>query len=283
MGFSWQRSLPKVHFYSLENWFKHYSRKHSQSNLKNGLVYLFADEFTNYNDVEIGKKTILLLNELGYGIKIPKNLSSGRSFISKGMLVQAKEIANQNILILQEIIQSDTPLIGIEPSAILSFRDEIPNLVDEKLRDIANQIKPNCLLIDEFIAKEIKAKRITKDLFTKEEKSILLHGHCHQKAIAGLSTTRICLSFPENYLVELMPTGCCGMAGSFGYEKEKFDLSNKIANLVLFPKILESNGTKIIASNGTSCRHQIKDGIEYEAFHTAEILYEALLNKKIQL
>lgn len=282
MGFSWKRSLPIVHFKSLEKWFLQHSKKYSQANFKNGFVYLFVDEFTNYNDVEIGKKTILLLNELGYGIKIPKNLNSGRSFISKGMLLEAKKIANQNITILQEIIHSEAPLIGIEPSALLSFRDEIPNLVDEELRDIANQVKPNCLLIDEFIAKEIKANRIKKEAFTLTEKNILLHGHCHQKAIAGLSSTRICLSFPENYHVELMPTGCCGMAGSFGYESEKFDLSNKIANLVLFPKILEAKGTKIVASNGTSCRHQIKDGIEHDAFHTAEILYDALLNKTIQ-
>lgn len=282
MGFSWKRSLPIVHFKSLEKWFLQHSKKYSQANFKNGFVYLFVDEFTNYNDVEIGKKTILLLNELGYGIKIPKNLNSGRSFISKGMLLEAKKIANQNITILQEIIHSKAPLIGIEPSALLSFRDEIPNLVDEELRDIANQVKPNCLLIDEFIAKEIKANRIKKEAFTLTEKNILLHGHCHQKAIAGLSSTRICLSFPENYHVELMPTGCCGMAGSFGYESEKFDLSNKIANLVLFPKILEAKGTKIVASNGTSCRHQIKDGIEHDAFHTAEILYDALLNKTIQ-
>ena len=283
MGFAWQRSLPKVHFTSLVEWFSRYIKKQPQSQFKNGFVYLFADEFTNLNDVSIGKKTILLLNELGYGIQIPKNLSSARSYISKGMLAEAKEIANKNILLLQEIINSESPLIGIEPSALLSFRDEFPNLVDEDLRDIANKIKPNCLLIDEFLAREIKAKKIHKEQFSQEEKSILLHGHCHQKAIAGLSTTRICLSFPENYQVELMPTGCCGMAGSFGYESKKFDLSNKIANLVLFPKILEAKGTKTVASNGTSCRHQIKDGIEHDAFHTAEIMYDALINKTITL
>lgn len=282
LGFAWQRSLPRVHFTSVENWFDKYVKKHNQENFTNGFVYVFVDEFTNYNDVEIGKKTILLLNELGYGVRIPRDIISGRSYISKGMLAEAKELANQNISILQDIINHETPLIGIEPSALLSFRDEIPVLVDDELKPAALKIKPNCLLLDEFLANEIKGKKITSAQFTSMEMKILLHGHCHQKAIAGLTSTRIALSLPENYQVELMPTGCCGMAGSFGYEKNKFDLSNKIANLVLFPKILEAKGTKTVASNGTSCRHQIKDGIEHNSYHTAEILYDALLNKKFQ-
>jgi FAD/FMN-containing dehydrogenase/Fe-S oxidoreductase len=280
MGFAWQRSLPKVSLISLESWFNKYAKTFKQENFPNGYVYLFADEFTNYNDVHIGKKTILLLNELGYGVKIPKNIISGRSYISKGMLAEAKKFANQNVITLHKLISENTPLIGIEPSALLSFRDEIPNLVDEDLKLLADELKPNCLLLDEFISNEFKRKKITKDQFTADERKILLHGHCHQKAIAGITCTRIALTIPSNYQVELMPTGCCGMAGSFGYEKKNFEVSNKIGNLVLFPKILKAKESIIVASNGTSCRHQIKDGIEHESFHTAEILYDALINKK---
>ncbi len=281
MGFAWKRSLPKVHFTSLIQWFQTYTKKIDQDKFPNGSVFLLADEFSNYNDVTIGQKTILLLNELGYGVKIPQNVISGRSFISKGMLKEAQKIANDNVLFLKDLIHEGAPLIGIEPSAILTFRDEIPNLVNPELREEADRIKPFCLLLDEFIAQEIKRKAILKSQFTLESKKIMLHGHCHQKAIAGLTCTRIALTLPSNYEVELIPSGCCGMAGSFGYEKKNYNFSMQIANLVLFPKILASKGSKTVACNGTSCRHQISDGIEHDSFHTAEILYDALLQKNI--
>lgn len=282
MGFSWNRSIPEVHFTSLESWFKRYSKRINQSEFKHGQVYLFADEFTNYNDVELGKKTILLLNELGYGIEIPTQIISGRSYISKGLLAIAQKLANTNVQKLAPIVTEEKPLIGIEPSALLSFRDEIPSLVSADLREQANALKKNCLLIDEFLAQEIKAKRIAKDAFTAMNQKIVLHGHCHQKSIAGLSSTRQVLSFPENYEVELLPTGCCGMAGSFGYEKKHYELSQQIAKLVLFPRLLSTKNSTIIASNGTSCRHQIKDGIDKEGFHLAEIMYNALAQKTIK-
>ncbi|MFM1934400.1 MAG: hypothetical protein RL360_1281 [Bacteroidota bacterium] len=276
MGFAIERSLPAVQFTSLETWFKRYAKKNPQQGLKNGLVYLFADEFTNHNEVPLGQKTIKLLNRLGYGVEIPTDIISGRSYISKGMLVEAKALANSNVEKLQAIISPDQPLIGIEPSALLTFRDEIPALVDADKRVQAEALKPNCLLIDEFIAREFKAGKISIDDFHGKQQKILLHGHCHQKSIAGLTATRIALSIPSQYEVELLPTGCCGMAGSFGYEKKHYKLSQQIANLVLFPRLLNKPIKSLIASNGTSCRHQIKDGIEQEGLHTAEILYNAL-------
>jgi Fe-S oxidoreductase len=276
MGFAIERSLPAVQFTSLETWFKRYAKKNPQQGLKNGLVYLFADEFTNHNEVPLGQKTIKLLNRLGYGVEIPSDIISGRSFISKGMLVEAKALANSNVEKLQALISADQPLIGIEPSALLTFRDEIPALIDADKRAQAEALKPNCLLIDEFIAREFKAGKISVDDFHGKQQKILLHGHCHQKSIAGLTATRIALSIPSQYEVELLPTGCCGMAGSFGYEKKHYKLSQQIANLVLFPRLLNKPIKSIIASNGTSCRHQIKDGIEQEGLHTAEILYNAL-------
>jgi FAD/FMN-containing dehydrogenase/Fe-S oxidoreductase len=276
MGFAIERSLPAVQFTSLETWFKRYAKKNPQQGLKNGLVYLFADEFTNHNEVPLGQKTIKLLNRLGYGVEIPTDIISGRSFISKGMLVEAKALANSNVEKLQALISADQPLIGIEPSALLTFRDEIPALVDADKRAQAEALKPNCLLIDEFIAREFKEGNISADDFHGKQQKILLHGHCHQKSIAGLTATRIALSIPSQYEVELLPTGCCGMAGSFGYEKKHYKLSQQIANLVLFPRLLNKPIKSIIASNGTSCRHQIKDGIEQEGLHTAEILYNAL-------
>jgi Fe-S oxidoreductase len=219
---------------------------------------------------------------LGYGVEIPTQIISGRSYISKGMLAVAQKLANINVQKLAPLVTKNKPLIGIEPSALLSFRDEIPNLVDEDLRSEANRLKENCFLIDEFLAHEIKAKRISKDSFTTDNQKIVLHGHCHQKSIVGLSSTRQVLSFPENYEVELLPTGCCGMAGSFGYEKQHYDLSQQIAKLVLFPRLLATKSSTIIASNGTSCRHQIKDGIDKEGLHLSEIMYNALAQKTIK-
>ena len=276
MGFAIERSIPAVQFTSLETWFKRYAKKNPQQGLQNGFVYLFADEFTNHNEVSLGQKTIKLLNKLGYGVEIPTGIISGRSYISKGMLMEAKTLANTNVEKLHSLITSEHPLIGIEPSALLTFRDEIPSLVDVDKREKADVIKPNCLLIDEFIAREFKAGKISRDAFHGNQQKILLHGHCHQKSIAGLTATRIALTIPSQYEVELLPTGCCGMAGSFGYEKKHYKLSQQIANLVLFPRLLNKPIKSIIASNGTSCRHQIKDGIEQTGFHTAEILYNAL-------
>jgi Fe-S oxidoreductase len=281
MGFSWNRSIPEVYFTSLESWYTRYSKRINQDNFSKGFVYLFADEFTNYNEVGLGKKTILLLNELGYGVKIPKQIISGRTYISKGMLVFAKKLAQINVNQLHDIISKAHPFIGIEPSAILSFRDEIPQLVDEDQRELALKLKENCLLLDEFLMAEIKANRINKTQFTDKAEKVTLHGHCHQKSIAGISSTRQVLSFPTNYEVELLPTGCCGMAGSFGYEKKHYNLSQQIANLVLYPRIIDTKSKTIIAMNGTSCRHQIKDGIDREGFHTAEIMYKALVKKTI--
>jgi Fe-S oxidoreductase len=282
MGFSWNRSIPEVHFTSLESWFKKYTKKNPQDAFEKGFVYLFADEFTNYNEVELGKKTVLLLNELGYGVKIPSQIISGRSYISKGMLAFAKKLAQTNVSLLHEKISAEHPFIGIEPSAILSFRDEIPQLVEENQRADALKLKENCLLIDEFLLREIKAGRIDKAAFTDKSEKIVLHGHCHQKSIAGISSTRQVLAFPANYEVELLPTGCCGMAGSFGYEKKHYPLSQQIAKLVLYPRLLASKRNTIIAMNGTSCRHQIKDGIDKEGFHTAEIMYQALAQKTLK-
>jgi FAD/FMN-containing dehydrogenase/Fe-S oxidoreductase len=276
MGFSIDRSLPTVQFTSLEKWFERYTSKKPQNAFKNGFVHLLADEFTNHNEVPLGQKTIQLLNALGYGVIIPKGIVTGRSFISKGMLIEAKALANANVEQLGDLISKEHPLIGIEPSAILTFRDEIPSLVDADKRVQAEKLKPNCLLIDEFIAREFKAGKISADTFHEKQQKILLHGHCHQKSIAGLTSTRIALSIPAQYEVELLPTGCCGMAGSFGYEKKHYKVSQQIANLVLFPRLLNKPIKSIIASNGTSCRHQIKDGIEQTGYHTAEILYNAL-------
>ncbi len=168
-------------------------------------------------------------------------------------------------------------MVGIEPSAILTFRDEYLDLADDEQFEAAKRLSSNVYLVDEFITKEISKGNITREQFTSEKKTIKLHGHCQQKAWGALSASVQMLSIPENYTVEIIPSGCCGMAGSFGYEKEHYDISMQIGELVLFPAIRKLNSDVIVAAPGTSCRHQVKDGTGIKALHPVEILYNALI------
>jgi Fe-S oxidoreductase len=240
-------------------------------------VYLFNDEFTNFNESDMGIKAILLLTKLGYEVKIPVHKESGRTFLSKGLVRTSKKIATENVNLLKDLISDETPLLGIEPSAILAFRDEYPELVEKDLQPAAEKLGKHALLFEEFIAAEIEKGNITEDQFTSEEKQILLHGHCQQKAVASTEPTKKMLSLPKNYSVKEIPSGCCGMAGSFGYEKEHYDLSMKIGEMVLFPAVRAAEEKVIISAPGTSCRHQIKDGTGKNAKHPVEVLYEALI------
>jgi len=272
-GFAEQRSMPKLHKTTLIDWY----HKHKKQSVSSKKVYLFCDEFTNYNDTETGIKAILLLERLGYDVMIPKHIESGRTWLSKGLVRQAKKIANENIRLLRTLITEETPLVGIEPSAILTFRDEYIDLADDDQFDMAKALSKNVYLLDEFIAKEIDRGHIRNDQFTTEKKFIQLHGHCQQKALSSVSLSAKILSLPVNYRVETIPSGCCGMAGSFGYEKEHYELSMKIAELVLLPALRNQPAETIVAAPGTSCRHQIKDALGRKALHPAEILFDALL------
>jgi len=272
LGFAPQRQLPFINKITLKKWHKKYSEKNKYPKR----VYLLADEFTNYNDSHIGVKAIKLLNKLGYQVLIPDIFESGRTYISKGLLNTARRIANRNIDILSEIISENIPLIGIEPSAILSFRDEYPVLVMEEKRDKAISLAKHCMLFDEFFNREVDLGNITRDKFTSEIRSLKLHGHCQQKAVASTKSTIAMLSFPENYNVVEIPSGCCGMAGAFGFEKEHFELSMKVGELVLFPEIRKSADDVLIVASGTSCRNQIKDGTGITSLHPIEVIWDAL-------
>ena len=273
-GFAIKRSMPSISVQTLQHWYqKNYVAP--QSPIKT--VYLFCDEFTNYNDAHIGIKAVQLLNALGYAVVIPVHEESGRTWLSKGLVRKAKIIANKNIELLSGLVTSDRPLIGIEPSAILTFRDEYPDLATDQNLVAAENLSRNSFYIDEFLAKEMAAGNITQDKFTSNSKSLLLHGHCQQKAIGSIADSVAVLSFPSNFKVETIPSGCCGMAGSFGYEKEHYDVSMQIGELVLFPKVRNNVTTCTVAAPGTSCRHQIKDGTGQKALHPVEILFESLL------
>ncbi|MEZ4829465.1 MAG: FAD-linked oxidase C-terminal domain-containing protein, partial [Bacteroidia bacterium] len=275
MGVSAKRTLPKLYKTTLRRWFE--KQHFTPASQPKGAVYFFFDEFTNFNDVEAGIKAIQLLHKLGYEVKSVPHAESARAYISKGLLPTARRIAMYNVEVFKNIITENTPLVGIEPSAILGFRDEYPKLVIKEYRETAEKLGKNALLIDEFIAGEIKKGNISPEVFTKEKKHILLHGHCHQKALSSTDVSRTLLSLPQNYTVEVIPSGCCGMAGSFGYEAEHYEVSMKIGELVLFPAVRKATADVLIAAPGTSCRHQIADGTGKKARHPVEILWDALI------
>lgn len=274
-GFALKRSMPTVSYQTLKSWYR--KNKNALLTQSDKVVYLFCDEFTNYNDAEIGIKAVKLLTQLGYMVKIIQHEESGRTWLSKGLIRKAKVIANKNIELFSAHISDSIPLIGLEPSAILTFRDEYPDLATDENHAAATQLAKNVFFIDEFLAKEIDRGDITSASFTAIEKNIMLHGHCQQKAVGSVADSVKVLSLPINFSVSTIPSGCCGMAGSFGYEKEHYDVSMKIGELVLFPSVRKNHNSCTVAAPGTSCRHQIKDGTGVRALHTVEILYDAMI------
>ncbi|WP_040281991.1 FAD-binding and (Fe-S)-binding domain-containing protein [Psychroserpens damuponensis] len=273
-GIAIKRSLPLISSKSLSKEVQNIKNKNYTSVFVKD-VYVFNDEFTNHLDTAIGLDAIALLKALNYNVKFINHKESGRSFLSKGLLKQAKLLANQNVAIFKDLVSENTPLIGIEPSAILTFKDEYLRLADDK--SSAKHIAKHTYLIEEFIQKEIELGNIRSSQFSSEEKNIKFHGHCHQKAMLNQSSSFAVLNLPVNYRVSIISSGCCGMAGSFGYEKEHYDVSMQIGEQTLFPAIRNAGVDVQISANGTSCRHQIKDGTEREALHPITILRRALL------
>ncbi len=275
-GFAQQRSLPKLHPTTLRSWYSKKFKPKTYEDQRKGSVYLFCDEFTDFNDTHIGIQTVKLLDHLNYEVRMPDHAESARTYLSKGLLREAREIIDENIRTFDNLISADHPLVGIEPSAILSFRDEYPDLCSPSLKLKAQQLAKHVYTIEEFLAKEADKGNILSKHFHKEKQLVKVHGHCHQKAISSMTPTKKILSLPENYEVHMIASGCCGMAGSFGYEEEHFDLSMKIGELVLFPAVRSFASDTIVAAAGTSCRHQIKDGTSKKSLHPIEVLYSAL-------
>ncbi len=281
IGFAAKRSMPDVTSKTWRKWFlkdfKPVTRRTGRDKENTRAVYIFIDELLNYNEPEIGITTVKLLDRLGYEVKFLDHVGSGRSFLSKGLLEEARRFARKNVALFEKVITPETPLIGVEPSAILTFRDEYPDLLRDQEKVNAKRIGASTYMIEEFLARELDAGRIDVKLFKDDKKLIKLHGHCQQKALSSLTPVKKILTRLGNNEVHLIPSGCCGMAGSFGYEKEHYDLSMQIGELVLFPTVRNQPNEVIIAAAGVSCRHQIKDGTGRRAVHPVEILWNSLL------
>lgn len=274
MGIAPQRVVPHLAPTTFRNWVKKNRKDKATPLYPNGQVYLFCDEFTNFYDVGVGVDTYELLTQLGYQVVIIDHQESGRAFISKGFLEQAKTIATRNVAIFKDIVSAETPLIGIEPSAILTFRDEYLRLAEDKAG--AEQLAKHVFTIEEFFKREIEKGAIRAEHFSDQAQSIKIHGHCHQKALSAVEATFVMLNLPKNNTVTIYNSGCCGMAGSFGYEKEHYEISMQMGEDTLFPKIRATDTNTIISAAGTSCRHQILDGTGREVQHPVTILKSCL-------
>ena len=279
VSFAPERSIPALSKRTMRQQVRRLTRRHKAATDRT--VYLFADEFTDMQEAELGLTFARLLIALGYKVVVPKTAESGRAAISKGCLRLAARFARKNVSLLHDKITDATPLVGIEPSCILSFRDEYPSLVPDSLRDAAEQLGKNCLLYDEFIMREVARGNITPDQFRSDAVEIWLHGHCHQKALVGIEKTAAMLRLLKGCQLHVIPSSCCGMAGSFGYEKEHYKTSLAIGEMVLFPtvrKALQQHDANsvtptLVAAPGTSCRQQILDGTGIHAVHPIEIMY----------
>lgn len=274
-GFAAERSIPLLAPITFRRWLR---RNLTKINLQApvGEVCLYVDEFTNHNDLDAGIATARLLTGLGYRITVTCNAASARTYISKGFLRKAKKLIIKNIKTFSPLVSEERPLVGIEPSAILGFRDEFPDLAGDELRPEALRLASHTYTLEEFIAREFSAGRIRREMFTDAPVEVLVHVHCQEKAVTTSAPVLAALGIPKNYKVREIPSGCCGMAGAFGYEKEHFDLSQKVGELVLFPEVRKASDTTIIVVSGTSCRHQVKDGTGRKTLHPAEVLFAAL-------
>lgn len=276
LGITGNRSLPSLNKITLRKWYESNYASVKKLFETEKMVYLFCDEFTNYFDANTGARAVVILLKLGYDVKMVEHPESGRAAFSKGFLKYAQKIANKQIDVFSNLVSDEASLVGIEPSAILSFRDEYPRIVSKDRSEIATRLSTQTFCFEEFLYNHFLLEPDPAEFFNLKANKILLHGHCHQKSLTDISKVAWLLSLPQNYSVEMIPSGCCGMAGSFGYEEEHFDISQKISNITLLPALRGKENTHTVAASGVSCRHQIQDLTSVNAVHTIDLLFKAI-------
>ena len=276
LGVHPSRRLPRFASQTLAQWFN--SRPASgQARTVKGTVALFNDTFMNYNYPEIGKAAVELLEAAGYRVQLANAQCCGRPMISKGLLDEAAAHARYNVDLLHAFADQGVPIIGCEPSCLLTFRDEYPEFCRDGLAHAkARKVAENSYLIDEFLAM-LHDKGELELEFSNRSKKVLFHGHCHQKSLVGTAPSLTALRLPPGYEVELINAGCCGMAGSFGFEKEHYDVSMTIGEQTLFPAIRDKGAEWEVAVMGVSCRQQVEQGTGRPARHLVEVLRDAVV------
>jgi Fe-S oxidoreductase len=271
-GFSAKRSLPRWR----SNWFDEASFANGQKTGRE--VVLFADTFNRYFERENIDAALAVLGAGGYRVTVAtpvdgaRPLCCGRTFLSVGKVNEARQEMERTLAALAPFAAADTPIIGLEPSCLFSFRDEIPSLLKS---ETAHQVASHALLFEEFLAREAAAGRLSLPL-APTKKRALLHGHCHQKSFDTMAEVTATLKLIPDLAVEPIESSCCGMAGAFGYHADTIDASRAMGELSLLPAVRKAPEDAIIVADGTSCRHQIKDGAGREAMHVARVLAMSL-------
>ena len=248
----------------------------------NGEVVLLVDTFNNYFESDNARAALAVLRAAGYLVHLPRAADSarplccGRTFLAAGLVDEAKSEARRMLAALQPFIERRVPVIGLEPSCLLGLRDEFLSMLPGA--DSA-ALAMQAMLFEEFIAREAAAGRLKLELKSLPQKKALLHGHCHQKAFDAMTAVQKTLALVPELAVELVTSSCCGMAGAFGYEAAHYDVSMKMAEASLLPAVRQADAETLIVADGTSCRHQIRDGAQRDALHVARVLEQALANR----
>jgi Fe-S oxidoreductase len=272
LGIHPSRSLPNVSSLNLRKWYKTQSPL-VESKHPNAEIYLFVDEFTEHLDAEVGQQALAVFWKLGIRVHWPRHASSGRAQISKGLLDTARKKAEKNIKTFSPLVNEKIPLVGLEPSALLSFRDEYPKITRGNLSAKAKELAKNAMTFEEFMAQYISADLLDSSLFSDKPVKGKIHGHCHQKSLSQIHLSQKIINALPGVESTIIPSGCCGMAGSFGYEEEHFEVSQKVGELVLFPAARKMGVDQFLIAAGTSCRHQIADGVNRTAMHPASFYH----------
>ena len=274
-GFSAQRSLPKWR----SDYFAEPQVARRNGSAK-GDVVLFADTFNRYFERENVDAALAVLNAGGYRVRFAtppskRPLCCGRTFLSVGKVDEARREAERTLAALAPFVSKGIPVLGLEPSCLFSFRDEIPALLKS---DAARRLADNALLLEEFLAREANAGKLVLPLQPLKKRA-LLHGHCHQKSFDTMGAVETALKLIPDLEVEKIESSCCGMAGAFGYHADTIDVSRAMGELSLLPAVRKAPDDAIVVADGTSCRHQIHDGAGREAVHVARVLAMALPTK----
>ncbi|MEE8421624.1 MAG: FAD-linked oxidase C-terminal domain-containing protein, partial [Dehalococcoidia bacterium] len=277
LGIHSQRTMPRFQRETFRRWFGH--RPTPATDAPRGEVVLFDDTFTQFNHPEVGRAATRLLEALGYRVElVERTTCCGRPAISKGMLGLAREWAAQNVEALLPYAQRGVPIVGVEPSCLLALRDEYPDLLqDERLNGAARTVAAQALLLDELLTQLAGEDPSVASIFRDDAQAdVLLHGHCHQKALAGMDSTLAALALVPGYAARLIDAPCCGMAGSFGFEAEHYEISRQMGALRLFPAVEAASAGTVIAITGVSCRQQIDHFTSRRPRHVVELLADAL-------
>ncbi|MBI3909610.1 MAG: FAD-binding protein [Armatimonadetes bacterium] len=275
LGVTEQRTLPRLAAVTFHRWWtRRPSPPHPDAvGTPRGRVALMADTFTNYHEPHIGIAAVRVLEALGYEVVVPPLKCCGRTLISKGFLRQARRLAESNVALLEGYARAGIPMLWLEPSCAAALADDTRDLVPGPASEaVAGATR----LFEDFVGERHGEAGLP---FQPRASKALLHGHCHQKALFGTQGARRALSLIPGLSVEEIPSGCCGMAGSFGYEAEHYELSLKIGELSLFPHIRAASEDALLVASGTSCRHQIQHACHRVARHPAEVLADALADR----